>query len=137
MYERKVSTAEARRAHTTPNFSQSVFSLLECHASSTSRARAVGNMSTLVGSGRCGAMAAPYLVLWGDDVPGARNSGRVIPLWPVGRLEGARRLLQSSPTVLIPWKYSTLCKVEAKSNVCDPADALASLCQCPGIGGVP
>lgn len=48
------------------------------------------------------AMAAPYLVLRGHDVPGTGDSRGVVPLWPVGRVEGARGLLQSSPAVLVP-----------------------------------
>jgi len=57
--------------------------------------------------GRAGGVpAAPYLVLRGDDVPGAGHPRWVVSLRPVGRLEGPRRLLQSSPAVLIPCKHS-------------------------------
>lgn len=48
--------------------------------------------------------AGPYLVLRGYDVPGAGDSRGVVPLWPVGRVEGARGFLQPSPAVLVPCK---------------------------------
>lgn len=69
-----------------------------------------GTLCAAVGEGGVG-KAVRYLVLGGHNVPGARDACWVVPLWPVGCLEGAGRLLQSSPTVLVTWKYSTPCMV--------------------------
>lgn len=98
-----------------------------CNAGSVLCEQAADEALVLAGNGSGAAMAAPYLVLRGNDVPGAGDSCRVVSLRPVGRLEGPRRLLQSSPAVLIPCKYSVQCWPECYRDAGDLCNVLVSL----------
>lgn len=48
-----------------------------------------------------GSLLPLYLVLWGNDVPGAADARRVVAVGPVGGFERALRFLKLSPTELV------------------------------------